>query len=54
MKFLIEIDDEELKEFILEDGDVECEDEIGEYDYYAYVSSLIGVNHSNYEVEVLK
>ena len=53
MKFLIEINDDELKEHILEEGDVENEDEIDYYDIIAWVSSLIGAYHSDYEVEML-
>lgn len=53
MKFLIEINDDEIKEQILEEGEVEEEDEITDYDIIAWVSSLIGVYHSDYEVEIL-
>ena len=54
MKFLIEIDDEELNEYIMLDEGYQTQDNITQEDIYCYVSGLIGVNHSNYEIEIVE
>ena len=54
MKFLIEIDDEELYENIVADEGYETKEEITEEDIYSYVSGLIGVIHSNYEIDIVE
>ena len=54
MKFLIEIDDEELNANIMADEGYESESDITEEDIYSYVSGLIGVIHSNYEIEIVE
>lgn len=60
MKFLVEINDDEIFEQMLEDGDPEniqqakSLNDLEYSDIYCYVSSLIGVYHSDYEVEIIE
>lgn len=57
MKFLVEIDKDEIVNQILADyeGDesITCEEDITEAEVYEYICGVIGVSHCDYNVEVL-
>jgi hypothetical protein len=57
MKFLVEIDKDEIVNQILADyeGDesITCEEDISEAEIYEYICGVIGAAHSSYNVEIL-
>jgi hypothetical protein len=58
MKFLVEIDKDEIVNQILadyeDDEDITCEEDITEAEIYEYMCGVIGVAHSSYNVEILE